>query len=199
VTAWLATVSVDVRADVAVFGATAYVTVPLPAPLAPELIVIQATPDDADHAHPAGAVTAAVPTPPPNSAENDVGETAYVHAGGGGAAAAWVTVTVSPAMESVPVLALLEVLAAAANCTLPLPAPDAFPVTVSHDALLTAVQAHPAGAVTAIVALPPAAAIDADRGAIAYEHDGAGGGGAGGAGTGGTGAGEVGGGGGVAA
>jgi hypothetical protein len=76
VTACPATVSVAVRADVAVFGAIAYVTVPLPAPLAPELIVIQAAPEDADHAHPAGAVTAAVPTPPPNGAANDVGETA---------------------------------------------------------------------------------------------------------------------------
>jgi hypothetical protein len=101
-------------------------------------------------------------------------------------------VTVSPAIESVPVLALPEALAAAANCTLPLPAPDAFAVTVNQDALLTAVQSHPAGAVTAMVALPPAAANDADRGAIAYEHDGAGGGGAGGPGAGGVGAGGVG-------
>jgi hypothetical protein len=37
----------------------------------------------------------------------------------------------------------------------PLPEPEAPPVTVSHDALLAAVQAHALVAVTAMLAEPP--------------------------------------------
>ena len=49
-------------------------------------------------------------------------------------------------------------LAAALNATVPLPLPLAPLVTVSHDVLLlTPVHAHPAGAVTVVDPVPPAA------------------------------------------
>jgi hypothetical protein len=65
-----------------------------------------------------------------------------------------------PAIVIVPVRATLG-LAAAVKVTDPSPLPDAPLVMLSHDALLEAVHAHPAGAVTPIaVPSPPAAPID---------------------------------------
>jgi hypothetical protein len=55
---------------------------------------------------------------------------------------------------------LVAVLAAALKATVPAPLPLAPDVTVSHAALLLAVQAQPLGAVTVTVPLPPLAAID---------------------------------------
>jgi hypothetical protein len=52
------------------------------------------------------------------------------------------------------------VLAAAVNATVPLPVPLAPPVTVSHAALLVAVHAQPAPAVTPTEPVAPAAATD---------------------------------------
>ena len=51
-----------------------------------------------------------------------------------------------------------------------LPEPEAPPVTVSHDALLVAVDVHPAGACIAKLPEPPAAATLADAGEIAKLH-----------------------------
>jgi hypothetical protein len=62
-------------------------------------------------------------------------------------------------MVSVAVRALAAVLAAALNATAPAPFPLPPDVTVSHAALLAAVQAHPAGDVTVTDPAPPAAAI----------------------------------------
>ena len=70
---------------------------------------------------------------------------------------AWVTVNVWPATVSVAVRALSSVLAAALNATAPAPLPAAPDVTVSQAALLVAVQAQPAGAVTVTEPVPPAA------------------------------------------
>ncbi len=53
------------------------------------------------------------------------------------------------------------------NATAPLPEPLAPEVTVTHAAVLLAVQLHPSPAVTATVPLPPAAASDASGGLIA--------------------------------
>jgi len=50
------------------------------------------------------------------------------------------------------------------KATLPLPLPDAPDVTVIHDALLVAVQAHAVLAVTDDEPLPPAEPIDCDVG-----------------------------------
>src|SRR3954452_10136832 len=69
---------------------------------------------------------------------------------------ACVTVMVWPPMVSVPVRAELPLLTSTWNETVPLPVPFAPAVTVSHEALLIAVQVQPAGAVT--VTLPSSAA-----------------------------------------
>ena len=50
---------------------------------------------------------------------------------------------------------------------MPLPEPEAPPVTVSHDALLVAVHVHPAGACIAKLAEPPATAAVAEPGETA--------------------------------
>jgi hypothetical protein len=77
------------------------------------------------------------------------------------AAASCVTVNAWPAMVRVPVRELVFGFAAALNATVPLPLPLAPLVTVSHDvSLLTPVHAHPAGAVTAVEPVPPAATTD---------------------------------------
>jgi hypothetical protein len=60
----------------------------------------------------------------------------------------------------------------------PLPLPDAPLVTVSHEALLAAIQAHPSGAVTATVSpVAPSAGADCAVGATPTAHPAAGGGG----------------------
>ena len=63
---------------------------------------------------------------------------------------------VEPAIVSVPVRAVEEVFAATLNPALPEPNPDAPLVTVIHDALLPALHAQPAPAVTALAPAPPA-------------------------------------------
>jgi hypothetical protein len=71
-------------------------------------------------------------------------------------------------MVRVPVRELVFGFAAALNATVPLPLPLAPLVTVSHDvSLLTPVHAHPAGAVTAVEPVPPAATTVWLVGAIA--------------------------------
>jgi hypothetical protein len=72
-------------------------------------------------------------------------------------AAACVTVNVAPAIVSVPVRPVVPVLAATLKPTVPDPDPDAPPVTVIHAALLTALHAQPAPAVTVLLPVPPAA------------------------------------------
>ena len=73
------------------------------------------------------------------------------------AAPACVTVKVCPASVKVAVRMDDVVFAAALNATGPAPLPLAPDVTVSHAALLVAVQAHPVGAVTVTEPEPPAA------------------------------------------
>ena len=63
-------------------------------------------------------------------------------------------------MVMVPVRAA-PVFAATLNATEPLPEPLAPEVTVTHAALLLAVQLQPLAADTATVPVPPAAAIEA--------------------------------------
>jgi hypothetical protein len=64
VTVWFATVNVPLRAP-PVFAATLIATVPLPVPLAPEVIDNQEAFVVAVHVHPAAAVTAIGPAVPP--------------------------------------------------------------------------------------------------------------------------------------
>jgi hypothetical protein len=84
-----------------------------------------------------------------------VGAIDNVH--GDATAAACVTVNVCPATLRVPVRCA-PLLAAMLYPTAPFPLPSAPDVTVIHDALLVAVQAQPAPAVTVIV---PVAAVPA--------------------------------------
>ena len=56
--------SVPVRRWPVVLAATEYCTVPLPEPLAPDVIVIQLALLVAVHAHPAPVVTPTMPDPP---------------------------------------------------------------------------------------------------------------------------------------
>jgi len=67
-----------------------------------------------------------------------------------------VTVTVRPATVTVPVRALVPVLAVAVSVTGPEPLLDAG-LAVSQAAPLDVVQPHPAVVVTVTVAVPPAA------------------------------------------
>ena len=153
---WPAMVSVPVRALVFGLADALNATVPVPLPLAPLVTVnhdvLLLTPV---HAHPAGAVTAVDPVPPPATTDWLVGAAHRC------SAAAWVTVNVWPAIVSVPVRALVFGLAAALNATVPVPLPLAPLVTVNHDVLLlTPVHAHPASAVTAVDPVPPPATTD---------------------------------------
>ena len=56
------------------------------------------------------------------------------------------------------------------NAAVPFPDPLAPLVTVIHVALLAAVHAHPAPAVTVVLPVSPAASADWLVGAIAYVH-----------------------------
>ena len=60
---WPAAAMVAVRVAPG-FGATVNATVPLPLPLAPEVIVIHDAPGTAVHVHPGDAVTLNEPVPP---------------------------------------------------------------------------------------------------------------------------------------
>ena len=64
------------REDVAVFGATEYATVPLPLPLAPDVIVSHEALLAAAHVHPAAVVTLALLELAVAAGLNAVGDTA---------------------------------------------------------------------------------------------------------------------------
>jgi hypothetical protein len=159
-----AIVSVPLRAA-PVFDAALNETEPLPVPLAPPVTAIQAALDAAVHAQLAPAVTATVPLPPVESTFWLDGEIEKLHAGGGGGGggggepAACDTVSVWPAIVSVPLRAS-AVFAATVNVTVPFPLPDAPPVIEIHDAFDAAVHAQPLPAVTATDPLPPLASTD---------------------------------------
>lgn len=113
-------------------------TVPLPLPLAPAVIVIQPSDETLVQPQPGAAVTAiAAPLPPAE---------ATVCAGGLMPTAqdpACVTVTVCPATVTAPVREL-PVLAGALSVTLPPPEPALAPENVTQLALLVDVHGQPA-------------------------------------------------------
>jgi hypothetical protein len=113
-----------------------------------------------------------------------LGAMEYAHGGGGGggggAGAACVTVNSWPAIVIVPLRAA-PAFAATLYPTEPFPVPVAPAVTVSHGALLTAVQAHPAPDVTVTVPAYAFASTFWLGGAIEYAQGGGGGGGGAGA------------------
>jgi len=81
-----------------------------------------------------------------------------------------VTVTVVPAMVSVPVRALVVLFAATVTPTVPSPDPLAPAVTVIHGTFDTAVHAQPAGAVTRRLVAPPAVCVERLVGVPANEQ-----------------------------
>ena len=93
-----------------------------------------------------GAAIATLDAPPADVADADPGVSAKEHE-----RPAWVTVKVLPAIVTVPVRALVEVLATTTTCAVPLPLPDVPEASVIHEALLVAVHAQPVVAVTVIV------------------------------------------------
>jgi len=124
--------------------------VPLPEPEAPPVTVSHDALLAAVHVQPVCACIAKLPEPPAVAALAEPGETANEHE-----LPASVTVKVLPAIVTVPVRELLALLAATLICTVPFPDPEPPDVTVTHDALLVAVQLHPLVAVTAMLADPP--------------------------------------------
>jgi hypothetical protein len=99
--------TVPVREVVAVFAATVYEKVPLPVPVAPAVIVIQASLLVADQPHPADALTVTMLEPPDAAVVVDVGESADTQG-----TPACVTVNVWPPIVIVPVRELVLALAA---------------------------------------------------------------------------------------
>jgi hypothetical protein len=158
-----AIVSVPTRCEALGFEATLKFTAPFPLPVAPPVTVSHDGSLLAPvHAQPPGAVTVADPVLPVATMEAPVGAMENVHG-----AAACVTVNTWPATVIVPLRCEAFGFAVALKPTEALPLPVAPLVTVSHDgSLLAAVHAHPPGAVTAVVPVPPAAPIDAPIGAI---------------------------------
>lgn len=130
-------------------GAAFTLTVPLPLPLAPEVMESQEVWLSAVHAHPAPAVTFTLALPPADPIESVSGATANVQPGD------WVTVKVWPAMVAVPVR-VGPVVGATVTPTLPLPLPPPDgAVREIQLALLAAVQGQPGPAVTVTDVDPP--------------------------------------------
>ena len=123
-----ATTSVPVRAPPG-FAAIVKPTVPLPVPLAPEVIVIQLSGVVAVHPHGDGAVTAiVVPAPPGDPIDCVEGLMPNVHDKAG-----WLTLIVVPATVTLPLRALVLLLAATI-WTVPEPFPEADEPNVNHAA-----------------------------------------------------------------
>ena len=165
VTVCPATVSVPVRWAVDVFAVALKVTVPLPLPLAPPLMVSQAALLVAAHVQPLAAVTAVVDEPAAEVNVDEVGDTPKVQL-----IPLCVTVTAWPATVSVPSRCEDDVFAVAVKVTVPFPFPLAPPLIVSQPALLVAVHPHPPGAVTPVVEDPAADVSVAEVGDTLYEQ-----------------------------
>jgi hypothetical protein len=144
---------VPVRCSDDVFAATVKLTEPSPARPVPLAIAIQLKLLNAVHEHEEVVVTVAELLVPPAATASDVGETVNEQLAG-----ACVIVKAWPAIITLPVRDSDDVFAATAMVTVPLPVPEAPPVTVAQLALLTAVHVHPVRAVTLTVSVPPAAA-----------------------------------------
>jgi hypothetical protein len=153
VTACPATVTVPVREVVDVLAATVNVTAPFPEPLTGDT-VIQLAPEFAFHPQPDGFATVIVNVPPPLPGVSPVGDTEYVQAAG-----ACVTVTVFPAIVTVPVRDVVAVFAPTVIVVVPEPVPLVGDIMIQL-APVEADHAHPEPAVTLITQLPPPLVID---------------------------------------
>lgn len=148
-----------------VFATAVNPTEPFPDPELGPLMVNHAALLPAVHAQPAGALTPTAPLPPPDAMVCEVGVISIVQVIG-----SCVTEYAFPPIVNVPVREEPVALAAALTPTDPLPVPDAPLVTVSQPLLLTAVHAHPAGAVTDTVAVPPPEGMPCVVGAMVVEQ-----------------------------
>ena len=133
-------------------------TVPLPVPLVAPVSVSQESFEVAVHEHDVVVVTSVLLEPDAGPAEIVRGDTAYEQLGA--AAAAWFTVTVWPAIVSVPERGDVSVFSAIENDTVALPVPLAALVSVSQDAFATAVHAHEDVVVMSTLLEPAAARAD---------------------------------------
>jgi hypothetical protein len=137
-------------------AATSYETLPVPLPLAPAEITIQAALLVAVQAQPAPVVTVTDPLVATDVlSSTDEGRIVNEHG-----AAGCVIVKVLPAIVSVPVRDVVLVFCVTLYVTLPLPVPLEPAPIVIHPSLLVAVQLQPAPAVTVI---EPLAASDDGR------------------------------------
>jgi hypothetical protein len=132
-------------------AATEKLTVPLPAPLAPDVMVTNAALLTAVHGQPVVVVTATLPVPPVDVNVWFGGAMAKTHP-------AWLIVKTWSTTVIVALRGVSEVLAATVKLTVPLPVPLDPEVMVTNAALGTAVQAQPV--VTSKLPIPPPAVND---------------------------------------
>ena len=135
-----------------VLAATLNLTVPSPVPLAPDVIVIHGSLLTAVHEQLAVVLTATLPLPPAAGRFCLFGEIEYEQ----GATAAWFAVKVRVAIDTVPVRAAPR-FGVTRRFTEPSPVPLPPDTTTIHDALLTAVHAHPLCVSTFTFSAPPSA------------------------------------------
>ncbi len=133
-----------------VFGSTPKVTAPLPEPAAPAVTWIHDAFALAVHEHPLFAVTPMLPVMPTAAGDTDVADSTNEQG-----AASCRTVTVWPAIVSVPERSVGTGLGSASNLTEPMPAPGAPARMWSHEAFALAVQEQSGPAVTPTVSVAP--------------------------------------------
>jgi hypothetical protein len=122
-----AIVSVPVRCELLVLGATLKLTAPPPEPVAPPVTVIHDVLLTPVQLHPDVVVTVDAPVPPPATMDWLEGEIENAHD-----VPDCVTVRVRPAIVTVPVRDCVVLLAVTLTLTVPLPLPLAPLVTVSQ-------------------------------------------------------------------
>jgi hypothetical protein len=147
-----AIVIVPLRGVMPGLAAAFNVTLPLPDPLEPAVIVIHEALLVAPQLHPAGAVTATVLDSPAGAKAFEPGAIVSVQL-----MPACVALKVCPAIVIVADREEVLVFAAALSVTVPLPEPEP-PLTVIQDGLFVVDHVHPVGAVTVTLALPPSVA-----------------------------------------
>ena len=168
VTVWPAMVSVPDRELGSGLAAMSMGTVPLPLPLVVPFSVSQESFDAAVHAQAEVVVTSTLDEPAAAPAGMVSGETVYEQVT---AAAAWLTVTIWPAIVSVPERGDVSVFWAIVNDTVALPEPLAALVSVIHETLEAAVQPHEDGVVMSTLLAPAAAGAGMVVADSEYEHD----------------------------
>jgi hypothetical protein len=133
-------------------------TVPLPLPLAPDVMEIHdGALGTAVHVQPGDVVTLNEPVPPAIGTVAPDALSAYVQLG---RTAAWLTVNVWPAMTMLSDRAVPR-LGSTRKPTVPFPLPLAPEVNVIHDAPVVAIHAQPDAALTETDPAPPTAVNDA--------------------------------------